>query len=158
KELRRSVNSLHNINLQRLDRMTMAHSIEGRVPFLDLKMIELAQNIPNSLKLCGNPSIEKWILRKTFENILPEEITWREKQQFDQGSGTSDLISKNIEQLMPSNKAEEYKQDHPLILLRTNEECFYHKIFSEKFPNSKQLLNTVGRWSVRPTPLIKKQY
>jgi len=46
RELRRSVRSLHNINLQRVDRMTMAHSIEGRVPFLDLEMIELAATIP----------------------------------------------------------------------------------------------------------------
>lgn len=156
KELRRSVNSLHNINLQRLDRMTMAHSIEGRVPFLDIKMIELAQTIPHSLKLVGNPPIEKWILRKAFENILPEEIIWREKQQFDQGSGTLDLIPKNIEQLMSLKQAEEYKRNYESVLLRTNEECFYHKIFSEKFPNSEQLLNTVGRWSLRPTPLIKK--
>lgn len=156
KELRRSVNSLHNINLQRLDRMTMAHSIEGRVPFLDIKMIELAQTIPNSLKLVGSPPVEKWILRKAFENILPDEIVWREKQQFDQGSGILDLISKNITQLMSQNQADEYKRDNPSILLRTTEECFYHKIFSEKFPNSKQLLNTVGRWSLRPTLTIKK--
>ncbi|MEO0936175.1 MAG: asparagine synthase (glutamine-hydrolyzing), partial [Cyanobacteria bacterium J06641_2] len=55
KELRRSVSSLHNINLQRVDRMTMAHAIEGRVPFLDLNMIELGQQIPANLKLVGEP-------------------------------------------------------------------------------------------------------
>jgi asparagine synthase (glutamine-hydrolysing) len=54
RELRRSVQSLHNINLQRVDRMTMAHSIEGRVPFLDVEMIELAQTIPPRLKLLRN--------------------------------------------------------------------------------------------------------
>ena len=82
-ELRRSVMSLHNINLQRVDRMTMAHSIEGRVPFLDVEMIELAQTIPPELKLHRNGGprvIEKWVLRRACEDLLPAAVVWRDKE------------------------------------------------------------------------------
>ena len=89
-ELRRSVGSMHNINLQRVDRMTMAHCVEGRVPFLDLSMIDLAFRIPAELKLYPAPSpkaTEKWILRKACEDLLPADILWRRKAQFDEGTG-----------------------------------------------------------------------
>ena len=77
-ELRRSVGSMHNINLQRVDRMTMAHSVEGRVPFLDLSVIELAFRIPAELKLYPAPApkaTEKWILRKACEDLLPARFS-----------------------------------------------------------------------------------
>ena len=73
REMRRSVQSLHNINLQRVDRMTMAHSIEGRVPFLDVEMIELAQSIPPELKLQRDGvtrPVEKWVLRSVWQPDL----------------------------------------------------------------------------------------
>lgn len=147
-ELRRSVNSLHNINLQRLDRMTMAHSIEGRVPFLDIKMIELAQSIPPKWKLFGYPPTEKWILRKAFEDLLPEEIIWREKEQFDEGSGTVNLVSETIAKIIKRDEAETYRQKQS-VLLRSSEECYYHIIFSKLFSNAENILHTIGRWSER---------
>ncbi len=150
RELRRSVNSLHNINLQRLDRMTMAHSIEGRVPFLDAEMIELAQIIPPKWKLLGNPPLEKWILRKTFEDLLPEEIIWRKKEQFDEGSGIVNLLSEAIPKIIKPEQAETYRQQHQSVLLRSSEECYYHQIFSKIFSNAEHILKNVVRWSERP--------
>lgn len=91
-ELGKSVNALHNMNLQRVDRMTMAHSIEGRVPFLDVDVIALAGRIPPRLKISGAPPVEKWILRTAFEDLLPKNIAWRSKSQFDEGSGTADYL------------------------------------------------------------------
>ena len=79
-ELRRSVTALHNVNLQRVDRLTMAHGLEGRVPFLDLAVVELAQVIPPHLKLYEKEDgqlVEKWILRQACEDLLPPEILWR---------------------------------------------------------------------------------
>ena len=84
-ELRRSIQGLHNTNLQRVDRLTMAHGIEARVPFLDVKMIEEAQKVPARLQL--RDGIEKWVLRKACEDLLPSAILWRKKEQFDEGSG-----------------------------------------------------------------------
>jgi len=98
-ELLQSVSALHNMNLQRVDRMTMAHSIEGRVPFLDLQVIDVAQRIPPELKLHGSPPVEKWILRAACEDLLPHDTMWRTKAQFDVGSGTVALLGRVIPDL-----------------------------------------------------------
>ncbi|MEQ8960292.1 MAG: asparagine synthase B [Coleofasciculus sp. C2-GNP5-27] len=150
RELRRSVTSLHNINLQRVDRLTMAHSLEGRVPFLDLKMIALGQRIPAHLKLAGDPLVEKWILRKAFEDLLPTEIVWRTKEQFDEGSGTVDLLTQMLSQVMSEDKAQAYRQKHPEARLRSAEECYYHQIFMDVFEQPESILANVARWSERP--------
>ena len=89
-ELRRSVEALHDVNLQRVDRMTMAHSLEGRPPFLDDAVIDLAGRVPTQLKL-PEEGKEKWILRAAFEGLLPEAIVWRKKEQFDEGSGVAEV-------------------------------------------------------------------
>ncbi|MBF2017598.1 MAG: asparagine synthase B [Rivularia sp. T60_A2020_040] len=149
-ELHRSVSSLHNINLQRVDRMTMAHAIEGRVPFLDLNMIELAQQIPANLKLVGEPLVEKWILRKAFEDMLPSKIVWRKKEQFDEGSGTVDMLQEMLSQKMNQTETQNYQAKHPYMNLRSPEECFYHKIFMDVFENSQVVSSNVARWSERP--------
>ncbi len=150
KELRRSVSGLHNINLQRVDRMTMAHAIEGRVPFLDLNMIELGQQIPANLKLVGEPLVEKWILRKAFEDMLPSEIVWRKKEQFDEGSGTVDMLDEMLARKMTIAQAIAYQQKYPHVKLRSPEECFYHNIFMDVFENSDVVSSNVARWSERP--------
>lgn len=152
-ELHRSVASLHNINLQRVDRMTMAHGIEGRVPFLDLNMIETSLEIPSRFKILdrgSNRRVEKWILRLAFEHLLPPEIIWREKSQFDQGSGTVDLLNGAIDAVLTAEEARTYRQQFPEINLRSAEECFYHKIFMEVFRNPEPILANTARWSERP--------
>jgi asparagine synthase (glutamine-hydrolysing) len=66
--------------LTKQDRMSMAASIESRVPFLDNEIISLANSIPSELKLNGN--VGKYILRKAVRNILPESILKRKKIGF----------------------------------------------------------------------------
>ncbi|MGF1481320.1 MAG: asparagine synthase B [Cyanophyceae cyanobacterium] len=149
RELRRSVMSLHDINLQRVDRLTMAHSLEGRVPFLDLKMIELGQRIPAHLKIAGEPLIEKWILRKAFEDLLPKEIVWRIKEQFDEGSGTVDLLTQMLAEVMSDEEAQRHQQNSP-VRLRSPEECHYHQVFMDVFNRPESILPNVARWSERP--------
>lgn len=149
-ELRRSVSSLHNVNLQRVDRMTMAHSIEGRVPFLDLEMIKLAQLIPSELKLPRETGPEKWILRKAFEDLLPHEIVWRDKEQFDEGSGTVDLVNAALAEAMSVEEAAKYRGLHADSGLRTSEECHYHKVFMDVYDRPEPILSNVGRWADRP--------
>jgi asparagine synthase (glutamine-hydrolysing) len=151
-ELRRSAQSLHNINLQRVDRMTMAHSIEGRVPFLDIKMVEFAQTIPPQLKLYKNGdsrAVEKWVLRKAFEDILPVEILWRDKEQFDEGSGMVDLIAEVVEPWMPAAKAERYVRHHRTTHLRSPEESLYHKLLCEAYSDPVPIIKNVARWTDR---------
>jgi len=151
RELRRSIASLHNVNLQRVDRMTMAHSIEGRVPFLDLKMIRLAQLIEPRWKLFGSPLVEKWILRAAFEDLLPKEILWREKEQFDEGSGAVDILEGIACEVMGREEAEVYRNRFPGALLRSPEECHYHRIFLDVFEKPEPILSNVARWAERPS-------
>ncbi|MFQ5382843.1 MAG: asparagine synthase B, partial [Dehalococcoidia bacterium] len=111
-ELRRSVGALHNVNLQRVDRLTMAHGLEGRVPFLDLTMVEAGQALAPELKLrAARPQqrIEKWILRKACEDLLPGEIVWRDKEQFDEGSGTVDALAQVLREAAGDLDFEAYR-------------------------------------------------
>lgn len=155
-ELRRSVSALHNINLQRVDRMTMAHSIEGRVPFLDLEMIKLGQRIPSKYKLVGKPPVEKWILRKAFEDLLPKEIIWRDKEQFDEGSGSVDLLNEALKSVITEADAVSYRKNWPDMGLRSSEECHYHRIFMDAFENPNPILSNVARWADRPDEIYCK--
>lgn len=149
-ELRRSVTALHNINLQRVDRLTMCHGIEGRVPFLDTALIELAQTIPPELKLFedgSGPRIEKWILRKACEDLLPAEIVWRDKEQFDEGSGTVDLLPQLIQAATETIDVPAYTAQYTDDRIRSPEECFYHKLLVDAFDRPLTVLQNVGRWS-----------
>jgi len=150
-ELRRSVNNLHNVNLQRVDRMTMAHSIEGRVPFLDTEMIELALSIPIEWKLYLNRDkqiTEKWILRKACEDLLPPKIVWRDKEQFDEGSGIINILTL-LEDKLLSLKTKTL-DIQPKVHLRSAEERTYYNMLNEVYSNSEVIIDNVARWSERP--------
>jgi asparagine synthase (glutamine-hydrolysing) len=62
------------------DRMCMAHSLEGRSPLIDYKLVEFAASIPGAIKLKGKNL--KYILRKVSSRYLPKELVYREKQGF----------------------------------------------------------------------------
>jgi asparagine synthase (glutamine-hydrolysing) len=149
RELRHSVTCLHNVNLQRVDRMTMRHGVEARVPFFDTGVIELAQSITPEWKLYrfdGDRLVEKWILRKAFEDLLPSDILWRHKEQFDEGSGTVDLIPAVLEQVASEAGAATYAAQHARDRLRTAEECLYHRLLVSQFERPEAVLANVGRW------------
>ena len=71
---------LPNFQLQRVDRMTMAHGIEARAPFLDLNVVKMASSMPHELKLSGITG--KAIIRKTFSKILPKSVAECRKRPF----------------------------------------------------------------------------
>jgi len=150
-ELRRSVTRLHNINLQRVDRMTMRHGIEARVPFLDTDVIAMAQSVPPDVKLFSDGNgrrIEKWILRKAFEDLLPSDIVWRNKEQFDEGSGMTDLLPSILEKTTAGIELKSQQARFSNDRLRSSEECFYHSLLREQFPQAQTILANVGRWSL----------
>jgi asparagine synthase (glutamine-hydrolysing) len=151
-ELDRSLASMHNINLQRVDRMTMAHSIEGRVPFLDLQVIKTASSIPVHMKLKRKHerTCEKWILRRAVEDLLPPEIVWRKKEQFDDGSGTPDLIRDELDYFLPHARAGRYGARRPSARLRSHEETVYHHLLASQLTNPEPVLHNVARWAERP--------
>lgn len=151
RELHRSIGAMHNVNLQRVDRITMLHSIEGRVPFLDTTMIDLAMRIPADLKLRahkdGEPKVEKWILRQAFSDMLPHEIVWRDKAQFDEGSGTTDMLNDLIAAETAKFDSQVFSQKRPEAALRSPEEAYYYSIFEQAFSKPELLLPNIGRWA-----------
>ena len=148
RELRRSILTMHNINLQRVDRMTMAHGVEGRVPFLDTAMIDMAMSIPAEVKLrqADDKPIEKWILRKAFEDLLPNEIVWRDKVQFDEGSGLADLMAD--EAMLRDASAN--VRSHDVEEARSSEEAYYRRILSQSLDEPARVLPLVAHWNERP--------
>ena len=90
--------------------------------FLDLDLIQVAQSIPPELKLFKNDNgqiIEKWVLRKAFEDLLPSDIVWRDKEQFDEGSGTTDFLADVVGCWMTTHETEQYAETHRASRLRS---------------------------------------
>lgn len=98
KELVYITEALHNTNLQRGDRMSMAHGLEARVPFLDVDSVAMALSLPSKWKLHENGRPAKALLRRAFEGLLPEEIVYRPKMKFSKGAGSSDILAERAEQ------------------------------------------------------------
>ncbi len=67
--------------LVKVDRMSMMHSLEVRVPFLDHKLVEYAFSLPDRVKLKGTTT--KWILKEAFKDMLPDDILHKRKHGFD---------------------------------------------------------------------------
>ncbi len=128
-ELIRSVEGLHNLNLQRCDRMTMAHGLEARVPFLDLDLIAVAQRVPIGWKLPGEQGQEKAILRESFTGWIPDEILWRRKEQFGDGSGTAEVMAERARDLAPDEDWEQVAVPG-LPPPRSREELGYQRLFA----------------------------
>src|SRR5256714_15606461 len=71
---------LPELLLMRVDKITMATSVEARVPFLDHHLIEYAMNIPRELKIKGQSG--KHILKRALESILPHDVLYKQKRGF----------------------------------------------------------------------------
>ncbi len=141
-ESRRILNGLHNINLQRVDRMTMAHGLEGRVPFLDTRFIETVLEIDPRLKSRRAYGIEKGILRRACEDLLPRDIVWRDKMEFAQGAGSSTLLEQTAEGIPDQELAAASGKGLPVS---TKEELMYYRIFTRYFRHADAEA-LVGTW------------
>ena len=124
------IETLHHLNLQRCDRVTMAHGLEARVPFLSRDMLAVAQRIPLEWKLLGEDGQEKAILREAFDGWLPHEILWRRKEQFGDGSGTADVMARQAERLVPDTNWDAVRIPG-LPVARSREELGYQRIFAD---------------------------
>ncbi len=149
-EARRCIGNLHNINLQRADRMGMRFSLELRVPYLDVDLVDLSMKIPPSLKIQehNGAKIEKWILRKAFENTnyLPDDILWRYKVQYTQGAGCESLGEKLAHQEISEEDFERIKAENPQAVINSREAAYYYKIFREFHPQDS-ILGSIGIWT-----------
>jgi len=144
-ELVRTIEGLHNLNLQRCDRVTMAHGLEARVPFLDTALIRFALALPPDWKLADADRPEKRLLREAFVGWLPDRFLWREKSQFGDGSGASAVLKDRYEQSVTTAEldAESSEVEPPL---RTREELAYWRMLRDEL-DGVETGETIGRFA-----------
>lgn len=143
-ELLETLEGLHIGGLQRVDRVTAAHGLEPRLPFLDLDLVELALALPPAWKLINDERIAKWLLRRAFDGWLPDEVLWRPKEQFGQGTGMNDVLRVHFgDTVTDDDLARERDILDPPV--RTREELAYYRLFSETLPGVNAQAN-VGRF------------
>jgi len=137
KETVRKLHKLHMYDCLRANKSLAAWGVEGRVPFLDIEFMDVAMNVNPSEKMITKDRIEKWVLRKAFEDLLPEEIAWRQKEQFSDGVGYGwiDALKDHAEEKVTDTDFEAAKYKFPVNTPQSKEEYFYRSIFEEHFPS-----------------------
>jgi asparagine synthase (glutamine-hydrolysing) len=128
------LDNLHKTELRRLDRMSMAATLEARVPFLDRSFVEYAFNLPSTEKIreADGRRVEKWHLRKAFDGLLPRELIWREKCPFDQGSGGRFMIP-IVEDSISDAEYEAKCSEYAPWNIRSKEMLYYFEIWRKFF-------------------------
>jgi len=136
---------LHNNAALRLDRMNQCNSVRVVTPLISGELLNYALRIPPEYKQKpeGDTKIEKWIFRKAYDSLLPESITWRVKQEFSQGSGSSDQLSGYFDDTVTDKEFVQIQATHPIV--RSKEELYYFRIFAEHF-GVERAVETVGQW------------
>ena len=143
-ELVEMLGGLHIGGLQRVDRVTSANGIEARIPFLDLDLVELAMALPPAWKLVDDRRPGKWLLRQAFDGWVPDEVLWRRKEQFGQGTGMDTVLRDHFGALVSDDDLARERNvvDPPL---RTREELAYFRLFTERLPGVPAQ-GTIGRF------------
>ncbi|MCX6305266.1 MAG: asparagine synthase B [Bacteroidetes bacterium] len=138
----RKLGKLHLYDCLRANKSLAAWGIEGRVPFLDKEFMDVAMRLNPKDKMAGNGKIEKWILRKTFEDYLPESIAWRQKEQFSDGVGYTwiDTLKAVAARQVSDEQLENSKFRFPINPPMSKEEYRYRSIFHELFPSDSAAL------------------
>ncbi len=133
----RKIDKLHLYDCLRANKALCAWGVEGRVPFLDKEFMDVAMSINPEAKMAKNGRMEKWILRKAFEDMLPEEVVWRQKEQFSDGVGYSwiDTLKKVATDAVSDREMENASERFPINPPQNKEEYYYRTIFEEHFPS-----------------------
>lgn len=134
----RKLDRLHMFDCARANKATAAWGVEARVPFLDKAFIDVAMRISPNDKMCSSERMEKWILRKAFDDntYLPDEVLWRQKEQFGDGVGYSwiDSLREHVDVEISDQQLAAAAFRFPVNTPDTKEGYFYRSIFESYFP------------------------
>ena len=138
----RKLDKLYQYDCLRANKSLAAWGIEGRVPFLDKEFMDVAMRINPKDKMITPDRMEKWVLRKAFEQYLPESVAWRQKEQFSDGVGYNwiDSLKEVVEKAVSDTDMEVVQHRFPTQPPRTKEEYYYRSIFEEHFPSDTAAL------------------
>lgn len=133
----RKLSKLYLYDCLRANKSLSAWGVEGRVPFLDKEFLDVAMRLNPEAKMCPGKTIEKKIVREAFADMLPEDVAWRQKEQFSDGVGYSwidtlkEITSKAVSDEEMAHAAERFPINTPM----NKEEYYYRSIFEEYFPS-----------------------
>ena len=150
KETVRKLNKLHLYDCLRANKSLAAWGIEGRVPFLDKEFLDVAMSVNPSDKMISEDKMEKWILRKAFEDLLPDEIVWRQKEQFSDGVGYNwiDKLKELVNEKVSDDLFKKTKEKFPINPPLNKEEFYYRSIFKSLFPSDTAAMSVPSEPSV----------
>ena len=139
----RKLDKLHQYDCLRANKSLAAWGIEGRVPFLDKEFMDVAMRINPQDKMINKERMEKWVVRKAFEDYLPESVAWRQKEQFSDGVGYSwiDTLKEVVESEVSDKQMDNAHFRFPLQTPQNKEEFYYRSIFEQHFPSDAAALS-----------------
>ena len=146
----RKLSKLHMYDCLRANKSLAAWGIEGRVPFLDKEFMDVAMRINPQDKMINGERMEKWVLRKAFEDMLPESVAWRQKEQFSDGVGYSwiDTLKEVVAKEVSDEQLANAKYKFPIQTPTSKEEYYYRSIFTDHFPSDASALSVPQEASV----------
>ena len=156
----RKLGKLHLYDCLRANKSLSAWGVEGRVPFLDKEFLDVAMRTNPEAKMCPGTTIEKKIVREAFADLLPEEVAWRQKEQFSDGVGYSwidtlkDITSKAVTDEQMAHAAERFPINPP----KNKEEYYYRSIFAEHFPSDSAAKSVPSEASVACSTAIALEW
>ncbi|QTL34586.1 asparagine synthase B [Pseudoalteromonas viridis] len=135
-ELNRKVSKLHMFDCLRANKSMAAWGVEARVPFLDKEFVDIAMRTNPEYKMCKEGRIEKHIIREAFDGYLPDDVLWRQKEQFSDGVGYSwiDSLKEYVDEKVSDQELASAEYRFPINTPDSKEAYYYRCIFESHFP------------------------
>ncbi|HSR60380.1 MAG TPA: asparagine synthase B [Robiginitalea sp.] len=133
----RKLQKLHMYDCLRANKSLAAWGIEGRVPFLDKEFMDVAMRLNPGDKMITSARMEKWVVRKAFEDYLPASVAWRQKEQFSDGVGYDwiDTLKEVVGREVTDEQMANAHFRFPIQTPANKEEYYYRSIFESHFPS-----------------------
>ncbi len=156
----RKLSKLYLYDCLRANKSLSAWGVEGRVPFLDKEFLDVAMRTNPKAKMCSGKTIEKQIVREAFSDMLPEEIVWRQKEQFSDGVGYSwiDTLKRITSEAVSDEQMAHAAERFPINPPQNKEEYYYRSIFAEHFPSDSAARSVPSEASVACSTAIALEW
>ena len=156
----RKLSKLHLYDCLRANKSLSAWGVEGRVPFLDKEFLDVAMRTNPEAKMCPGNTIEKKLIRTAFADMLPQEVAWRQKEQFSDGVGYSwiDTLKEMTAAAVTDEQMAHAAERFPINPPKNKEEYYYRSIFAEHFPSDSAARSVPSEASVACSTAIALEW
>ncbi len=156
----RKLSKLHLYDCLRANKSLSAWGVEGRVPFLDKEFLDVAMRTNPEAKMCPGDTIEKKLIRTAFADMLPQEVAWRQKEQFSDGVGYSwiDTLKEMTAAAVSDEQMAHAAERFPINPPKNKEEYYYRSIFAEHFPSDSAARSVPSEASVACSTAIALEW